>query len=84
MSYRPEWIGGPIVVGAVLLPLIVPPFALIALFVLLVAAVAAVVALAGAIVAAPFLVWRLIHRRLQARHGAQLELPRLAPAEQTS
>ena len=84
MSYRIEWIGTPIVLGAVLLPLIVPPFALIALFVVALAAVAALVALAGAIVAAPYLLGRHIRGRLQARRGARLETPRLAPAEQAS
>jgi hypothetical protein len=84
MSYRTEWIGTPIVLGAVLLPLIIPPFALIALCVVALAAVAAVVALAGAIVVAPFFLGRYVHRRLQAHHDSDLELPRLAPAEQAS
>jgi hypothetical protein len=84
MSYRTEWIGAPLVLGAVLLPLIVPPFALIALFVVALAAAAAVVALAGAIIVSPYLVARHIHGRLQARHTISPELPRLAPAEQAS
>jgi hypothetical protein len=84
MSYRPEWIGAPIVVGAVLLPLIIPPFALIALFVVAVAALAAVVALAAALVAAPFLLARHLRGRLHARQAGHPEMPRLAPAEQAS
>jgi hypothetical protein len=84
MSYRPEWIGAPVVLGAVLFPLIVPPFALIAVFVLALAAVAAVVALAVGIVVAPFLLVRHIRGRLDARHDASPEMARLAPAEQTS
>jgi uncharacterized membrane protein len=84
MSYRPEWIGAPVVLGAVLLPLIVPPFALIALFVVAVAVVAAIVALVAAIIASPFLLARHIRGRLQARDTTSAEMPRLAPAEQTS
>jgi uncharacterized membrane protein len=84
MSYRPEWIGAPVVLGAVLLPLIVPPFALIALFVVAVVVVAAIVALVAAIVASPFLLARHIRGRLQTRHTTSAEMPRLAPAEQTS
>jgi hypothetical protein len=84
MAYRTEWIGAPLVLGAVLLPLIVPPFALIALVVVALAAVAAVVALAGAIVVAPFFLARHIRRHLQARRDAHLEMPGLAPVEQAS
>ena len=68
MSYRFEWLFGPVFLGAVLLPLIVPSFALIALVVVALAAVAAVVALAGAILATPYLLVRTVRRRLAERH----------------
>jgi hypothetical protein len=70
MSYRFEWISLPVVLGAVLIPLIVPSFALIGLLVVALAAVAAVVALAGAILATPYLLVRAVHRRLAERHQA--------------
>jgi hypothetical protein len=68
MSYRFEWILGPVLLGAVLLPLIVPPFALIGLAVVALAALAALVALAGAILAMPYLAVRSLRRRLAERH----------------
>jgi hypothetical protein len=69
MSYWPEW-SAPLVLGALLLPLIVPSFALIALMVVAVAAVAALAVLAGAILATPYLLVRTLRRRLAERHGS--------------
>jgi hypothetical protein len=67
MSYSAEWIATPIVAGVVLLPLIAPPFALIALVVVGLAVLAALVALAGAVLASPFLLVRSLRRRLAER-----------------
>jgi hypothetical protein len=67
MSYSPEWTTAPVILGALLLLLIVPPFALIALVVVALAALAALVALAGAILASPYLLVRTVHRRLAER-----------------
>lgn len=64
MSYSFEWILGPVVVGIVLLPLVVPSFALIGLVVM---ALAALVALAGAIFAMPYLLVRSLRRRVSER-----------------
>jgi hypothetical protein len=57
----------PIVLGAVLLPLIAPPFALIGLAVVALAALAALVALAGAVLAAPYVLVRFLRRHLAER-----------------
>jgi hypothetical protein len=65
--YGLEWIPGAGLVGTVLVLLIVPSFALIGLAVVALAAVAAVVALAGALLAAPYLLVRTIRRRLAER-----------------
>ena len=67
MTYRFEWIAGPILLGTVLLPVIVPSFALIGLVVVALAVLAALAALAGGIVAAPFLLARSLRRRLGER-----------------
>ena len=75
--YGLEWIPGAGVVGAVLVLLIVPSFALIALAVVALAAVAAVVALAGAILATPYLLVRTVRRRLAER---QIRQPQPLPA----
>ena len=64
MSYAAEWIPGPALLGAVLLPLVAPPFAMLALLVVTLAALAALVALAGAVLAAPYLLVRSLRRRL--------------------
>jgi hypothetical protein len=66
--YGFEWIPGAGAVGAVLLLLIVPSFALIGLVVIALAAVAALVALAGAVLAMPYLLVRTVRRRLAERH----------------
>lgn len=65
--YGLEWIPGAGFLGAALILLIVPPFALIALAVVAVAAVAAVVALAGAVLASPYLIVRTVRRHLAER-----------------
>ena len=70
MSYGIEWTAGPIVLGAALLLLLVPGFALIAVIVVALAAVAALVALAGAILASPYLLVRTLRRRHAERHQA--------------
>jgi hypothetical protein len=67
VSYAVEWIPGAAFLGTVLLLLIVPSFALIGLVVVALAAVVALVALAGAIVAAPYLLVRSLRRRLAER-----------------
>jgi hypothetical protein len=67
-TYGFEWIPGVGLLGTVLVLLIVPSFALIGLAVVALAAVAAVVALAGAMLAAPYLLVRTVHRRLAERH----------------
>ena len=67
MTYRFEWISGPVFLGMVLVLLIVPPFALIGLVVVALAAVAALVALAGAVLATPHLLVRSLRRRLAER-----------------
>jgi hypothetical protein len=71
MSYAVEWIWGPVVSGMVILFLIVPQFAVIAvavatIAVLLVALAALVglVALAAAALASPYLLVRSVRRRL--------------------
>jgi hypothetical protein len=67
VTYGFEWIPGPLLLAIVLLPLVVPGFALIGLVVIALAAVAALVALAGAIVAMPYLLVRSVRRRLAGR-----------------
>src|SRR4051812_32983849 len=71
MSYGVEWMGGSVFYGAVLLLLIVPEFAAIAVvvatIVVLVVALAALfglVALAAAVLASPYLLVRSVRRRL--------------------
>jgi membrane protein implicated in regulation of membrane protease activity len=71
MSYAVEWIWGPIVAGMVLLLLIVPEFAVIALAVATIAvvlvalaALVGLVALAAAALASPYLLVRSVRRRL--------------------
>jgi hypothetical protein len=67
MSYATEWIPGPIVLGALLLPVIAPAFAMIGVLVVALAALAALVALAGAVLATPYLLARSIRQRLAER-----------------
>jgi cell division protein FtsW (lipid II flippase) len=68
MSYGLEWIPGPVFLATVLVLLLVPGFALIAVFVLALAAAAALVALAVAILASPYLLTRAVRRHLAERH----------------
>jgi positive regulator of sigma E activity len=70
-GYGVDWIPGTAALGGVLLLLIVPPFALIAVALLAVAAVAALIALAGAILASPYLIVRSARRRLAERHETE-------------
>lgn len=67
MRYGFEFAPGFVFLGTVLVLLLVPGFALIALVVVALAAVAALVALAGAILAAPYLLVRSLRRRLAER-----------------
>jgi hypothetical protein len=67
VKYGFEWAPGVILLGTVLVLLIVPPFALIALGVVALAALAALVALAGAVLATPYLLAHLLRRRLAER-----------------
>jgi hypothetical protein len=78
--YGFEWIPGLGILGAALVLLIVPSFALIALVVVALAAVAAVVALVGAILATPYLLVRTVRRRLADRHqSTERSIPIAAP-----
>jgi membrane protein implicated in regulation of membrane protease activity len=77
MSYSVEWIWGPVVSGMVVLLLIVPQFAVIAvavatIVVLLVAlaALAGLVALAAAALASPYFLVRNVRRRLSRTKNA--------------
>jgi hypothetical protein len=63
MNYRLEWISGTVVFGTVLLMLIVPEFAMIAVLVVALAAVVALVALTAAALASPYLLMRRLRRR---------------------
>ena len=67
MSYRFEWIYGAVALGIVLLLLIVPEFALIALVVVAPAALVALVALVAVALASPYLLVRSVGRRLAQR-----------------
>jgi Flp pilus assembly protein TadB len=64
-AYGLEWTPGLVVLGALLVLPFVPGLVLIGL---VVAALAGLVALAGAIVAAPYLLVRTLRRRLAERH----------------
>ena len=71
MSYAVEWSWGPVVCGIVLVLLIVPEFAVIAIavatiavFLVALAALAGLVALAAVALASPYLLVRSVRRRL--------------------
>jgi positive regulator of sigma E activity len=66
-AYGLDWIPGGVFLGTVLLLLIVPPLALIALAVVALATAAALVALVGAVLATPYLLVRTVRRRLAER-----------------
>jgi hypothetical protein len=83
MIQRVEWMGGGVVFGIVLLLLIVPEFAAIAVVVttiaVLVVALAALVglvALAAAALASPYLLVRSARRRLVQRRTRRIHSPR--------
>lgn len=63
MNYRLEWISGIGVFGTVLLLLIVPEFAMIAVLLVALAAFVALVALTAAALASPYLLVRSLRRR---------------------
>jgi hypothetical protein len=67
VKYGFEWTPGLVLVGAVLVLPLAPGFAMIGLVVVALAALAALVALAGAIVAAPYLLVRTLQRRVAER-----------------
>jgi hypothetical protein len=67
VNYRIEWIAGPVFLGAVVVLLIVPHFALIAFVVV---ALAWVLALAAVILAVPYLLVSSLRRRRAERHGS--------------
>jgi hypothetical protein len=80
VKYGIEWLPGAGLLGAVLVLLIVPSFALIGLVVVALGAVAALVALAGAILATPYLLVRSLRRRLAERHrSTEVSVPIAAP-----
>jgi hypothetical protein len=83
-TYGFEWIPGLGVLGAVLVLLLVPSFALIAVAVVALAAVAAVVALVGAILASPYLIVRSVRRRLAERNPVPLAAAMSALATPTT
>jgi hypothetical protein len=66
--YGFEWKPGLVLVGAVLVLPLAPPFALIGVVVVAFATVAALVALAGAVLASPYLLVRSLRRHLAERH----------------
>ena len=63
MSYAVEWMGSGVVYGIVLLFLIVPEFAAIAVVVATIAVLVGLVALAAAALASPYLLVRSVRRR---------------------
>jgi hypothetical protein len=67
VRYGFEWTPWLVLVGAVLVLPLVPGFALIAVLIVAFVALAALVALAGALIAAPFLLVRGVRRRLAER-----------------
>jgi hypothetical protein len=77
MSYRFEWIPGPVLLGALLLPLVAPPLAMVGLLVVALAALAALVALAGAVLATPYLLARSLRRHLAERPRSTKGLARV-------
>jgi membrane protein implicated in regulation of membrane protease activity len=87
MSYTVEWMGGVVVFGIVLLLLIVPEFAVIAVVVatsaVLVVALAALVglvALAAAVLVSPYLLVRSVRRRRGQRRTRLIHAPSGIPS----
>src|SRR5215211_1141436 len=84
VSYTVDWIAGAVFLGAALLLLIVPSFALIGLLVVALAALAALVALAGAMLAMPYLLVHSLRRRLaEPRRPTDGSLPTARAIAQT-
>jgi NADH:ubiquinone oxidoreductase subunit 6 (subunit J) len=76
MRYGFEWTPGLVLVGAVLILPLAPPFALIALAILALVAAAAVVALAGAVLASPYFLVRHLRRHLaESRQSTEGSAP---------
>jgi hypothetical protein len=85
MKYGFEWAPGVVLLGTVLVLLLVPSFALIALVVVALAAVAALIALAGAILVTPYLLVRILRRRLAERHeSSEVSVPIATAIAQTA
>ena len=82
MSYAIEWMGGGVVPagGIVLLLLIVPEFAAIAVVVATIAVLVALVALAAAALASPYMLVRSLRRRLRPTKNTMYPLAGRAPA----
>jgi hypothetical protein len=70
VKYGIEWTPGIVLLGAVIVLPLAPPFALIGVVVVALAAVAALIALAGAVLASPYLLVRSVRRHLAERHEA--------------
>src|SRR3954454_11730222 len=82
MSYAVEWMGGGVVpvFGIVLVLLIVPEFAAIAVVVAMIAVLVALVALAAAALASPYLLVRSVRRRLFPTKNTMYPLAERDPA----
>jgi membrane protein implicated in regulation of membrane protease activity len=83
MSYAVEWMPGVVVLWTVLLLLVIPEFALIAVLALALAALVALVALAAAALVSPYLLVRSVRRRVAqrtiARRGQRIDSPSVSP-----
>src|SRR3954452_11728790 len=90
MSYGVEWMGGAVVSGIVLLLLIVPEFAAIAVVVgaigvlVALAALVGLVALAAAALASPYLLVRSLRHRLAQRRTRRIHSPSGIPTRSTA
>jgi membrane protein implicated in regulation of membrane protease activity len=82
VNYVLEWIPAGVVLGTVLLLLIVPEFALIALLVVASVAFAALIVLAAAIVSIPYLLVRTLRRRRAERRRRVKRSARIGTALQ--
>jgi membrane protein implicated in regulation of membrane protease activity len=75
MSYGVEWMGGGVLYGIVLLLVIVPEFAAIAVVLATIAVLVGLVALAAAALASPYLLVRSVRRRLARRRTRWIHSP---------
>jgi hypothetical protein len=75
MSYEIEWMGGAVFYGTVVLLLIVPEFATIAVVVVALAVLIGLVALAAAALASPYLLVRSARHRLDQRRTRRIHSP---------